>query len=138
MKGFHLLYVVVRSSGAQKVILWFLAVYFACAAVIALVEPGVDDFGDGLWFLWAVATTVGLGDVTAVTPLGRAATIICSLAGIVTVAIITAVVVDYFNERRDMMLDESTALMLDKLEHLEDLEKEELAEISKKMRKLRS
>ena len=138
MRGFRLLFAVVRHSGLKRVLAWFAAVYLLSALVVTLAEPGVAGLADALWFLWAVSTTVGLGDVTATTAVGRAATVACSVSGIVTIAILTAVVVDYYNERRRMLLDESAALLIDRLEHLEDLDREELSEISRKVRALRS
>ena len=134
---FRLLAVVIRRSGASRVVAWFLTVYLVCAGVVMVAEPGVERYVDALWFLWEVATTVGLGDMTAVTLLGRAATILCSIHGIVTVAIITAVIVDFFNECRHAQLDESKTLLLDRLEHLDELSKDELRDISAKIRRLR-
>ena len=137
MKGFRLLIAVVRHAGLGRVLAWFSSVYLLCAVVIVLAEPGITRLQDALWFLWAVVTTVGLGDVTATTVVGRAATVVCSLSGIVTFAILTGVVVDYFNERRRMLLDESATLLIERMEHLEDLDRDELAEISRKVRDLR-
>lgn len=137
MRRFHLFRIVLKRSGVNKVALGFLATYAICALVVLIAEPGVDTYGDALWFLWAVSLTVGLGDFTAVTVVGRAATVCCSLYALLATAITTAVVVDYFNERRAAELDASTATVLDKLEHLDQLEKEELRAISEKVKKLR-
>jgi voltage-gated potassium channel len=136
MRGFRLLFAVIRHSGMQRVLIWFFVVFLICAAIITLVEPGIASLPDALWFLWAVSPTIGLGDMTAVTIPGRLATVACSVAGLVTFAILTAVVVDYYNERRQMQISESTALLLDRLEHLEDLGRDELADISRKVRSL--
>ena len=138
MRGFRLLFAVIRHSGLRRVMAWFAAVYLLSAVIVTLVEPEITRLQDALWFLWAVVTTVGLGDVTATTLVGRAATVACSVSGIVTFAIFTAVVVDYYNERRRMLLDESATVLVEHLEHLEDLDRDELAEISRKVRALRS
>ena len=137
MKRVHLLFVLLRRSGIYKILLGFMGVYLFCAIVVMIAEPNVERFGDALWFLWAVSTTVGLGDITAVTVPGRLATIVCSLYAIITTALITGVAVDYFNEERQRQYDESLTLFLDKLERLPELDKEELAAISKKVKQSR-
>ena len=137
LKRLHLLFVVLRRSGVYKVVLVFLATYLFCALVVLFAEPGIDRYDDALWFLWAVSTTVGLGDFTAVTLAGRIATVLCSLYAITTTALITGVIVDYFNEERQRQYDESLTLFLDKLERLPELDKEELAAISRKVKRNR-
>ena len=137
IKRLHLLFVVLRRSGVYKILIGFMGVYLLCATVVMIVEPKVERFGDALWFLWAVSTTVGLGDVTAVTLAGRVAAVICSLCAITTTALITGVIVDYFNEERQRQYDESLTLFLDKLERLPELDHDELVKISKKVKRNR-
>ena len=137
MRRVRLLWLVIRRSGAWKALAAFLVLFFVCAILVLVAEPGVDNFFDALWFLWAVTTTVGLGDVTAVTLIGRIATIIDSIMGMIVVALFTGVVVDYFNECRNAQLDESLVEFLDKMEHLDELDKAELSRISRRVRDLR-
>ena len=137
IKRLHLLIVVFRRSGVYRALLLFTGVYLLCGLVVLIVEPGIERFDDALWFLWAVSTTVGLGDFTAVTVPGRIAAIICSVYAITTTALITGVIVDYFNEERQRQYDESLTLFLDKLERLPELDQEELAAISKKVKRNR-
>lgn len=137
MGRIRLLRVVLKRSGATKVLIVFLVTYAICALAVQIAEPGVDSFLDALWFLWAVSLTIGLGDITAITFVGRTATIICSLFALITTAIVTAVIVDYFNEVRHAQLDSSISAFLDKLENLDKLDKDELREISEKVKKYR-
>ena len=137
VKRLHLLFVVLRRSGVYKALLGFLGVYLFCTTVVLIAEPKIERFDDALWFLWAVSTTVGLGDITAVTFAGRVAAVICSLCAITTTALITGVIVDYFNEERQRQYDESLTLFLDKLERLPELDRDELVKISKKVKRNR-
>lgn len=137
MRRLRLLRIVIIRSGAGQALAVFFAIYLVCGALVWIFEPGVDTYLDALWFLWAVSTTVGLGDYTAITPIGRIATIACSVCAITTTAIFTAVVVDYFNEMRQHQRDASLAEFLDKLERLPDLSPEELEHISDTVRKMR-
>ena len=135
--GLKLLLLVLRRSGVTRIVVIYLIVYALLSLIVWLAEPGVTSYVDALWFLWAVSTTVGLGDVTAITFVGRAATVIDSIMGMVVVAIFTGVVVDYYNERRNAQLDESLTELLDKFERLDELNKDELRRISRRVRALR-
>ena len=73
MRRLRLIIIILRRSGAGKVLLGFLLIYLACGVVVQVAEPSVESYGDALWFLWAVSTTVGLGDFTAVSAAGSAA-----------------------------------------------------------------
>lgn len=137
MHKFKLLCLIIRRSGAGKPLAGFVTTFLVCALILWLIEPSVQTFGDAIWFLWAVSLTVGLGDITAVTLVGRVVTIICSLYAVITMAIITAVVVDYFHERRQEQLNESLSLFMDKLERLPELSDEELRDMSAKVKDLR-
>ena len=54
MKRFQLFRIVLRRSGVNKVAIGFLATYAVCALVVLIAEPGVETYGDALWFLWAL------------------------------------------------------------------------------------
>ncbi len=137
MRRMRLLWLVIRRSGAWKALAAFLVLFFVCAILVLVAEPGVDNFFDALWFLWAVSTTVGLGDLTAVTIVGRIASMVCSVFAIVTTAALTGVIVDFFSEAREQDLQGSISEFLDKLERLPELDREELEDISKRVKKLR-
>lgn len=137
MHKLRLLWIVFKRSGAWMAIAIFVGSVLLCGLMVQIAEPEIDSYGDALWFLWAVATTVGLGDYTAVTTVGRVASVICSLFAVVCTSISTAVIVDFFNEERHYQRNEALSEFLDKLEHLPDLSEDELRDISKRVRKLR-
>ena len=137
MRKFRLFGTLIKRSGAEKVLVGFAAVYLVGALLTMIFEPGINTYGDALWFLWAVSITVGLGDFTAVTIVGRGVTVLCSLYAVITTAIITGVVVDYFHEVRELQLNASLTEFLDRLEHLPELDRDELERISKRVKELR-
>ena len=55
-------------------------------------EPDVRDFGDGIWWALVTITTVGYGDITPVTTLGRIVASSLMLLGLGLIATITAIV----------------------------------------------
>ncbi len=137
MRKFRLFGTLIKRSGAEKVLVGFLGVYLVGALLTMIFEPGINTYGDALWFLWAVSITVGLGDFTAVTVVGRGVTVLCSLYAVITTAIITGVIVDYFHEVRELQLNASLTEFLDRLEHLPELDRDELERISKRVKELR-
>lgn len=122
----RLLRAVLRNTGLARATWGFLATFVAASALLALVDPGVSGFGDALWCCFQAVTTIGYGDITVTSAIGRA-----------IVAVLTASVVSYCNELMLARHNESLALYLDMLEHLDQLTQEELAELSHKVRRLR-
>jgi voltage-gated potassium channel len=59
-------------------------------------EQHIESFGDGLWWALVTATTVGYGDISPVTPQGRAVATVLMLVGIGTLGMITGSIATYF------------------------------------------
>ncbi len=73
----------------------FLLVLFICSFIFYevehLVNPQVVNFEDSLWFVLQTITTVGYGDISPVTGIGRAMGVISMLSALVLTSIITSV-----------------------------------------------
>lgn len=137
MKILKRLYFILRSTKVLRFFWWFLLVLFVVGVVLCFIEPQIKTVGDGFWFLYAAATTIGFGDLCVVTPLGRILTIFVSMMGILVVAMIPGVVVSYYTEFIRRHQEETVSLFMEKLEHLPELSPEELTELSEKIKKMR-
>ena len=110
MKRIKVLGNVLKRTRADKIIIGFIVFIFAIAAVIQLVEPDINRYGDALWYCYAVISTAGFGDVVAVT---------------------------FYTQMVEMQRKETLAMFMDQLERLPELSREELENISRKVRQFR-
>ena len=60
----------------------------------------MENFNDALWYCFAIVTTIGFGDLTAVTDFGRILSVILGIYGIVVVALITSIIVNFYGEMK--------------------------------------
>lgn len=122
------------STCADKIIYGYLVYFLLSAAVICLVEPDINSFFDAVWFCFAAATTIGFGDLSAVTIIGRLLTMLLSVYSLAVVAIFTAVITSYFLDFAKSQARETVQQFIDDLEHLPDLSHDRLVELSRQIK----
>lgn len=136
-KKLKLLFQILRTTGMLAVVETFLVFLFIAGYLVIILEPNINNISDSVWYLFASFTTIGYGDFVAVTDLGRIVTIVVSLYGILVVAFIPAIIINYSTEFNKRKSCETMTELHDKLEKLPELSKEELQEISEKFKKNR-
>lgn len=136
-KKLRLLWMIIKRTQAHKVLYTYLVGFFISAAIITAVEPGITNYGDGLWYTFVACTSIGFGDLVVVTTLGRLVTVYVTLSQIAIVAIVPGILVSYYMEVIHRREKESVTMFLDKMEHLPELSKEELQAISEKIKKIK-
>ena len=132
---FGIILPVIRAAGLIPWTIAFVILIFVAGAIVAMVEPGVASYGDGLWLMFQVATTIGLGDFTCVSFVGRMAAVIVSFYSVFFIALVTGAVVSFCAESMNARRDASVAEFIYKLEHLPELSHEELVDLSEKVKK---
>ena len=126
---------------AARLVPWtavFVVLFLLGSLVVYLSEPGIATYGDSAWLLFQVVTTIGLGDFTCTTHIGRITVVLLSVYSVFIFALITSGAVSYCLERMRARRDESVTSFIYQLEHLPDLSKEELAELSERIKRLDS
>lgn len=126
-----------KYTKADKIISGYLLFFVAAAFVIWIFEPNINRFWDSLWYCYVTSTTIGFGDLVAVSIVGRCASIALSLYSIIVIALVPGIVVSYFLEYTKVRTDESLLIISDKLENLDKLSKEELKELSLNIKEFR-
>ena len=95
---FKVLFKIIVRTFALEIIFGLLTAMVASSLVLMTIEPLINNFPDALWYSFAVVTTIGFGDFAAETLLGRIITVFLGLYGIIVVAVITSIIVNFYNE----------------------------------------
>ena len=121
-------------TGTIKIFFAYLVVLLIGGIILSFFEPQVNDIFDGFYFMFVASTTIGFGDIVPLTVVGKIITIIVTLFGILTVAMVPGVVVAYYTEYLKIREKETISTFLEKLEHLPDMSKEELEDLSERVK----
>ena len=92
------LFKIIIRTFALEIILGLVTVMVASALIVWYYEPEVKSFGDGMWFAFQTVTTIGYGEFRITTAIGRIVSVFIGLYGIVVVAVITSIIVNFYNE----------------------------------------
>lgn len=113
----------------------FVAFMLLTALVIWTCEPEINTYREALWYCFTVVSTIGFGDVVVHTAVSRGLSVVLSLYAVVTLAIFTGVIVNYYTQLVELRQQESLAVIMDKLERLPELSRQELEQLSDQIRK---
>lgn len=89
---------IIRKTYALEVILGLFSLIISFSFVFMLLEG--MSYGDALWYCFAIVTTIGFGDVSSVSVIGRILSVILGMYGIIVVAVITSIIVNFYNETK--------------------------------------
>ena len=93
-----LLFNILVKTHTIDIIICLFAFMVAFSFILPRIEPNITDFEDSIWYCFTVVTTIGFGDKVAETGAGRLLTVVLGVYGIVVVAILTSVIVNFYNE----------------------------------------
>lgn len=137
MKTCKRIFTILKRTGALKAFIAFIIMCAFASIIFKYSEPTIDTIWDGFWYCFVSSTTIGFGDFYANTVIGRIVTIIISISGMFVFAMMTGVIISYYNEYLHSRKNQTISMFLEKLENLPNLSKEELEEISKKVKKVK-
>ncbi len=113
-----------RLRTVLSLILFFIALF---GFIFFITEPDVKSFSDGLWWALVTITTVGYGDITPMTSIGRLVASALMFLGLGLIASLTAVIsVKFIQSFVDRHTND------DVLEKLEEMQKD-IDEIKRKI-----
>ncbi|MEE3404358.1 MAG: potassium channel family protein [Acutalibacteraceae bacterium] len=96
-----ILYKIASRSMALEILSGLLILIIAFSFVLRTIEPQMRSLSDALWYCFALVTTIGFGDITVTTVVGRILSVILGIYGIVVVALITSIIVNFYTELKN-------------------------------------
>ena len=134
MRGLRRLIKLLNRTETMKIFLGYVSVLLVGGLILVFIEPEVKDWFDGVYFCFVASSTIGFGDIVPVTVLGKIITVLVTLLGILTAAMVPGVVVTYYTEYLKIREKETISTFLEKLEKLPDMSKAELEELSDRVK----
>lgn len=131
----RLFWTIVRRYHFEKILILFTLCFFVTAAIIRIVEPSIETYGDACWFTFAACSTIGFGDIVVVTFIGRILTIFITIFEVVLITLLSGVIVSHYLEVVQIREKETATIFLDKLTRLSSLNHEELVKLENKVKK---
>ena len=97
---------IVRRTYAAEILFGLLMLILSSSWILTFMEEGIASYKDALWYCFALVTTIGFGDITAVTDLGRTISVVLGIYGIIVVALITSIIVNFYSEIKKARTEE--------------------------------
>lgn len=119
---------ILRKTYSVEILFGLLVLIMALSTVFTTLEPDMGNFGDALWYCFAVVTTIGFGDITAKTVVGRVLSVILGIYGIIVVALITSIIVNFYNETKEMKAEKTPEIPAEEAKGQDEKKPEEKEE----------
>lgn len=125
-----MLWKTIRSISADALLIAYLIFLAACCGFFCLLEPETfPQYGNAVWYCFQIITTVGFGDIVPVGFACRTISIVVGISALFIVALVTGVVVSFFNEKMRARRSESFIAFGHQMDHLTELSSDDLAEL---------
>ena len=74
---------ILKRTYAAEILFGIVLLIVLFSVVLPAIEPGIGDFGDALWYCFAIVTTIGFRDISSVSVPGRILSVILGIYGII-------------------------------------------------------
>ncbi|MBM7702029.1 potassium channel family protein [Metabacillus iocasae] len=111
--------------GLSKALSAVTILIFLTSIPIVHFEPSITNYSDAIWWSIVTATTVGYGDISPETLVGRFIAILLMLFGIGLIGMITGSITSYFLSEENNP-DETTSYLTSQIKRIDELNKEEI------------
>jgi len=119
-------YCILKTNGLDKLLMVAVVLLFIIPIPIVLLEPEINTFSDALWWAVVTTTTVGYGDISPSTPLGRVLAVVLMLVGIGVIGTFTSAITNYFGKKKDLSHDKQVLEVINSIEKIENLRNEDI------------
>lgn len=123
---FKPIYRIMKTSGLDKLLAVTAILLFIIPIPIIMIEPEIKNFPDALWWAIVTTTTVGYGDISPITPIGRALAVVLMLVGIGIIGTFTSAITNYLNKEGAVSRDKQVLRIIHSIEETEYLSAEDV------------
>lgn len=120
---------ILRTNGFIYVLYTNIALISISSIIMMFAEN--QSFGDALWWSIVTCTTVGYGDISPSTTIGRIVAIVLMIFGIGLIGMLTGAITTYFTSRSPGKTGNTDSELEDIISELDDEQKRKLTEITK-------
>ena len=89
---------IIRKTYAADILAGLLLLVTAASFMLPAVEKTMPTFKDAMWYCFSIVTTIGYGSRAADSDVGMMITVILGVYGLVVVALITSIIVNFYME----------------------------------------
>ena len=107
-----------KNTRLDEILAVFLLIVIGSTLSLYIVDPGMNNIFDDLWFVVVSITTVGYGDITPVSVYGKIVSLILLIVGVFIFSAITGAISTYF---MDNLLKEGSYHIFELKEKVDDL-----------------
>ena len=99
---------IVQQTYAAEIIFGLLLLIASFSFVLVYTDQAFEGrYSNALWYCFAVVTTIGFGDLTATSSIGRILSVVLGIYGIIVVALITSIIVNFYGEMKKTNIAEA-------------------------------
>lgn len=117
---------ILKTNNLDRVIFFTFLLIFLSAIPIKIIEPGIVTYEDAIWWAVVTATTVGYGDISPETGIGRIIAIILMVFGIGLLGMITGSVTTFFVKTKEKNESTTISFIKKELDRAEELTNKDL------------
>ena len=110
---------IIRKTFAIETLYGLAILVIASSFIFYIFDPEIASFGDALWYSFAIVTTIGFGDFVATTAITRIISVILGFYGLIVVAVLTSVIVNFYNETSKRDDEKDISEIMDEVEEQE-------------------
>ena len=93
---------IIRRTFALEILFGLLMLIATFSYVFPLIEDNINNYWDGLWYSFAIVTTIGFGDITATTVVGRGLSVVLGVYGLIVVSMVTSIIINFYSEVKEI------------------------------------
>jgi len=106
----------------DKLFIIVVLLMFLSALSMKWIEPSFHSYGDALWWAVVTTTTVGYGDISPHTLIGRIVASILMMVGIGMIGVVTGTISSFFTNNHNAEVPPELSYVRDKMEKFPDLD----------------